>query len=164
MRHTNCEINGVSYIVYEDGRVLGKNGIEIKQRPNEDGYACFTAGAKGSRICIRTHRIVGKLFVENPSSLPELDHMDSNRMNPAATNLEWVSHQENVRRAWERGNHDGKFEGEKNPRANLNETIVRSLRQEYLSGITQKELSDKYNIPWSTIHNIVNYHTWKCVV
>lgn len=64
----------------------------------------------------------------------------------------------------ERGNHDGKFDGAKNPRATLTENIVRMLRQEYVSGITQKELSDKYNIPWSTIHNIVNYHTWKCVV
>ncbi len=143
MRHKNCEINGASYIVYEDGRVFGKNGKEIKQRPNADDYACFTAGAKGNRICIRTHRIVGKLFIENPSGLPELDHMDSNRMNPATWNLEWVSHQENVRRAWERGNHDGKFDGAKNPRATLTENIVRTLRQEYVSGITQKELSDK---------------------
>ena len=54
-------------------------------------------------------------------------------MNPATWNLEWVSHQENVRRAWERGNHDGKFDGAKNPRATLTENIVRTLRQKYVS-------------------------------
>jgi hypothetical protein len=164
MRYMNHEINGAIYTIYEDGRVVGKNGKEIKQRPNADGYASFTAGAKGNRICIRTHRIVGKLFIENPNGLPELDHMDSNRMNPAAWNLEWVSHKENVRRAWERGNHNGKFDGAKNPRAKLTENMVRRLRQEYASGVTQKELSVKYNISWSTVHNVVNYLTWKCVV
>lgn len=158
------EINGAMYTFYEDGRVLGKNGKEIKQRPNDDGYASFTAGKKGQRRRKTTHRIIALLFVDNSEGLPEVDHKDSNRMNPAATNLEWVSHQENIRRAKEKGNYCGRYEGEKNPRAKLSEDKVRLIRQEYANGITQQQISNRYDVPWSTVHNIVNNHTWNSVV
>lgn len=85
-------------------------------------------------------------------------------MNPAANNLEWVSHQENIRRAWERGNHDGNYDGEKNPRAKLCDDKVRLIWSVYSAGITQKQISNKYDVLWSTVHNIVNYLTWKSVV
>lgn len=165
MRKKEHEINGAMYIFYEDGRVFGKSGKEIKQHPDKgDGYACFTAGRKGHRRKIRTHRMIALLFVDNPSGLPEVDHKDSNRMNPAAYNLEWVSHQENIRRAKEKGNYCGRYEGEKNPRAKLSEVKVRLIRQEYANGITQQQISNRYDVPWSTVHNIVNNITWKNVV
>ena len=164
MRKMDYEINGVMYTFCEDGRVFGKNGVELKQRPNTDGYACFTAGKKGKRKSIRIHRIIALLFVDNPQGLSEVDHKDCNRMNPAAYNLEWVSHKENVRRAYERGSHIGRIEGEKNPKAKLNEDAVRLIRKEYADGMTQKEISIKYNVPWSTVHNIVNHITWKSVI
>ena len=87
--------------MYEDGQVFGKNGTGIKQRPNSDGYACFIVGKKGKQIAVKAHWIVGELFIPNQSGLSELDIKDCDRMNPAAWNLERVSHQENVRRAWD---------------------------------------------------------------
>ena len=91
-------INGAAYTVCDNGIVFGKQGL-ISQRPNSDGYATFTAGKKGNRARIRTHRIVAELFVPNPHGYPEVDHKDANRMNPSADNLEWVTRKENVQRA-----------------------------------------------------------------
>jgi hypothetical protein len=164
MKNENIDINGIIYTVYENGDVY--NGSrKIKQRPSyEDGYACFTAGKKNFRRVIRTHTIVGKLFVDNPNNLPELDHLDGNRMNPNADNLEWVSHEENIKRAYEKGSYKGRIIGTKNPKAKLNEETVIDIRKDYENGLNQKEISTKYNIPWSTVHNIVTYQTWKHVI
>lgn len=164
MRSKEINIEGLLYTVYENGDVYRRNR-KITQRPcYHDGYASFTAGSKNFRRSVRTHTIVGKLFVENPNNLPELDHLDGNRMNPSADNLEWVTHKENVRRAYEKGSHDGRVTGIKNPKAKLNDEIVREIRKDFDSGITQNKISVKYNVPWSTVHNIVTYRTWKHVV
>lgn len=165
MKSKEININGIIYTVFENGDIYNsKTGNKITQRPNhKDGYACFTAGEKHRRINIKTHSVVGKLFVDNPNNLPELDHLDGNRMNPSADNLEWVTHQENIRRACEKGSYNGLIVGVKNPRAKLNENIVKNIRNDFSNGLTQNEISIKYNIPWSTIHNIVTYQTWKHV-
>lgn len=161
MNNKNIDINGIVYTVYENGDIY--NGErKITQRPNhKDGYACFTAGKKNHRVNIKTHSIVGKLFVENPNNYPELDHLDGNRMNPSANNLEWVTHKENIRRAYEKGSYNGISVGEKNPKAKLNEEIVKNIRKDFVDGLTQNKISQKYNVPWSTVHNIVTYQTWK---
>lgn len=165
MESKNIEINGIVYTIFKNGDVYnGKR--KITQRPdiNGDGYACFTAGKKGCRKKVKTHSIVGKLFVENPNNYPELDHLDNDRMNPSAWNLEWVTHQENIKRAKERGSYNGRCVGELNPKAKLNEQIVKDIRDDFIKGLTQNKISQKYKVPWSTVHNIVTYQTWKHII
>lgn len=155
---------GADYRVFDDGRVFScKTGNEISQRPNKDGYATFTAGKKGSRTRVRTHRVIAQLFVDNPHDYDEVDHLDCNRMNPAASNLEWVTHEENIKRAYARGSHDGRITGEKNPKARLTEELVRQMREEYRSGSRVIDIVDKYGCPWSTVNNAVKGITWKHV-
>ena len=154
-------LSDVNYKVFKEGRVFScKTGKEISQRPNKDGYATFTAGKKGKRTRIRTHRIVAQLFVDNPNNYDEIDHLDCNRMNPAASNLEWVTHQENIRRAYARGNHEGRITGEKNPKARLTESLVRQMRAEYSGGACIKDIADRYGYAWSTVGNAVKAKTW----
>lgn len=152
---------GVTYLVSPDGTIFGPKGTPLKHRENHDGYAVVTMGKKGHRGTQFVHRIVAELYLPNPLGLPEVDHVDGNRMNPAVENLEWVTHQENVRRAHERGNHIGKHQGENNPRAHLNAEIVMQLRSEYQSGTTVMELHHKHGFPYNTISNAVRGITWK---
>ena len=84
-------------------------------------------------------------------------------MNPSADNLEWVTHQENIRRAHERGSYKDYYVGVKNPKAKLNDDIVKDIRNDFVNGLTQNKISKKYNVPWSTVHNIVTYQTWRHV-
>ena len=162
MRSQEFIINGATYTVYENGDVYGKQK-KIIQRTNIDGYLTFTAGKKGNRMSVRTHRLVAKAFVPNPNGYPEVDHKDANRENAAASNLEWVSHQENVNRAHKKGHYAGRIQGEKNPKAKLKEEQVRDLRELYEYGYTIRDLHKQFGIPESTIGNIVHRHTWKDV-
>lgn len=95
-------INGAEYTITSDGKVYGKEGKEISVRPNTSGYASFTAGRKGKRTRKEVHRLVAVLVVDNPNHYDEVDHKDSDRMNPRADNLEWVTRVENIRRIYER--------------------------------------------------------------
>ncbi len=159
MRGKEIEINGAKYMVYPNGDIYGKQS-KIKYRKNSDGYLTGTFGRKGMRTRKTIHRIVAECFVPNPCNYPEVDHLDANRMKPCADNLEWVTHEENIKRAIGRGNYKGRITGEKNPKAKLNEEMVLLIRQEYDSGITIRSIHRKYNIPESTVGNIVHRHTW----
>ena len=154
-------INGATYTIASEGEVYGAYGQPIKLRPDTCGYATFTAGRKGHRTRVSVHRLVAELFIPNPNNLPEVDHKDANRMNPSKENLEWVTHEENVKRAYARGNHVGRAVGENNPRVKMNAALVLRLRAEYGAGATIQELAEKYNHPWSTIGNAVKGYTWK---
>lgn len=159
MRSKDIEIGGLIYRVYENGDVYSSNGI-VKQRPNTSGYATFTAGKHGQRRSVTTHLLVARLFLPNPNNFPEVDHLDANRMNPNLNNLDWVTHQENIRRAKERGSYEGRIKGEKNPKAKLSESIVLQLIDEYRKGVSIQEMVVKYGYPWSTISNAVKGVTW----
>lgn len=155
-------LNGATYTITKNGKVFGKYGQDISIRPNTDGYASFTAGKKGRRTRETVHRLVAKLFIDNPNNLPEVDHLDSNRMNPAADNLEWVTKEENLKRAYARGNHRGRGVGEKNNKSKLNRELVSQMRVEYwVYSVSIADISKKHEVPWSTVSNVVKGYTWK---
>lgn len=45
------------------------------------------------------HRIVAEHFIDNPGSLPEVNHIDGDYYNNKAENLEWISKIDNMRHA-----------------------------------------------------------------
>ena len=160
LRRKKIERSGAKYIVTSDGTVYGKKGL-LSVMKNSDGYASVTLGKKGQRRRYTIHRIVAETFLANPDNLPEVDHLDGNRMNPALDNLEWVSHEENIQRAYEKGSYKGRVVGEKNPRAHLTDILVLKLRDAYyLQGYTIGELRDQYGLPWNTVGNAVKGYTW----
>lgn len=50
----------------------------------------------GKREDVYIHRIIAELFVPNPRGVAEVNHLDCNRRNNAASNLEWVTRNENL--------------------------------------------------------------------
>ena len=141
------ELYGLKYRISNHGRVVGKRGF-IKQRLDNDGYPTITVGNMNRRTSMKIHRLVATTFIPNPQKLPEVNHIDCNRQNSRADNLEWVTHL-----------------GEKNVRSRLTEDDVVDIRLMFDNGLmTQQELAKAYNVGWSTIHNIVFRLTWTHII
>lgn len=79
---------------------IARNGT-IKQnkilKPNTDkgGYSYVCLHKKGTTKTIKVHRLVASEFVKNPQNKPEVNHIDGNKKNNEASNLEWVTSSEN---------------------------------------------------------------------
>jgi hypothetical protein len=83
--------------------VAGKNGSErtireriLKPSTNEYGYlrVCL-CDSRGKRKFLSVHRLVCEAFHENPKNKPEVNHINENKSDNRACNLEWVSRKEN---------------------------------------------------------------------
>lgn len=130
-------VNEIEYIVSSDGHIYSTHNSarsryhqEIKQRANEDGYMVVTTGKTGHRRLASVHRMVAEAFVPNPSSLPEVNHIDCDRTNNCAENLEWCTHIENIYHSIKMGNHicTTDMSGENNPNFG-NDTLKRKYAE-----------------------------------
>ena len=113
---------GCKYIVNEHGDCFTPNGkgefVHREWRYNRDGYpvvsACgYDLSGKAIQRSLQVHILVAKQFVDGWFEGAEVNHKDFNRANPDVSNLEWMTHDENVRYSADAGRYVGKF-GEDN--------------------------------------------------
>ncbi len=159
---------GVDYIVSSDGHIFstknkgrGKHHKEINQRKNVDGYMDVTVGPNSFRTTRKVHRLVAQAFLPPPpDDTYEIDHKDRNRSNNDVSNLQWVTHQENVGKIpHEVGSAARK--NSNNGRAILNEEQVKEIRCLYENKSKSiSELAKLYEVGWTTISHVVKYETW----
>lgn len=153
---------GLDYKIYPDGTIVGpKRGI-LKQRENSDGYMEVTLGTMENRHAgVRVHRIVAEQFIPNPLNLPEVNHIDFNRKNNHVENLEWATHQENVKYSASVGHYAGNKCGDKNGRSKITWEIANDIRRLYKSGERIADIARFYNIGDGIVSNVVHNVTWK---
>lgn len=98
--------------VSDKGRVrsLMRDGRILKAQPDKKGYMRISATVKRQKRTLKVHREVAKSFVPNPNDLPQVNHIDGNKKNNDASNLEWVSNEENVKHAVKTGLWEKVFE------------------------------------------------------
>ena len=97
------EVSNLGRVRTKDRYVRGKNGSKrlikgriLKQHLTKDGYKYISFGVNGKTVNLKVSRAVAICFIPNSDNLPEVNHIDCNRTNNRADNLEWCTHQENI--------------------------------------------------------------------
>lgn len=95
------------YCVTSDGKVWAQpNRLHAGKylKPSlKKGYE-FVCLCLGPYVYQRTvHRLVAQSFVTNPKHLPQVNHIDSDKRNNCATNLEWCTASHNKKHSWDVG-------------------------------------------------------------
>lgn len=94
------------YEILSNGIVFSKSGKPMKPQLDGKGYLRVQLKdpkKKNGVSTFKVHRLVAMHFLPNPNNLPQVDHIDGDKSNNDVSNLEWVSNEENQRRAVERG-------------------------------------------------------------
>lgn len=116
--------------------------------------------ASGKRDTLSVHRLVAKAFVPNPENKPQVNHIDGNKENNNASNLEWVTHGENSRHAVKLGLQKGK-PGESHPLSKVTEAEVIEMITDMKNGASNKDLGLKYKLNPNYISLIRSKKRWK---
>ena len=95
------------YLVSNRGRIISLNsGAEMAQYVQKNGYAAVKLRTHNVKRTFLVHRLVASAFVSNPNGLAEVNHIDGDKLNNSAENLEWVTHSQNMKHSIEVGLYD----------------------------------------------------------
>lgn len=93
------------YTVSENGDVTRiETGRVLKPTINkQNGYLCVSLWKDNIGKTCTVHRLVALAYIPNPDNKPEVNHKDSERLNPCAYNLEWSTRSENAQHGYTEG-------------------------------------------------------------
>ena len=81
-----------NYEVSRDGQVRNKTTKRLKVfTDNGHGYLRTNFFKDNKVITVYLHRIIADSFIDNPSNLPEVNHIDGDKTNNSLDNLEWCT-------------------------------------------------------------------------
>lgn len=135
-------INGVEYklvtlrnrskLVSRDGDLINPyRKQDVKLHLNPDGYPCAGGG-------VPVHLYVAHAWVDGYFEGAEVNHKDFDRTNYKSDNLEWVTHQENIKYSVENNSivWNNSKSGENNGRSRFTEDEVREIRKMHEDGMS----------------------------
>lgn len=93
------------YMVSDDGQVksLKTNTVLTPWKTNSGYLMIHLRDINGKKYNRYIHRLVAEAFYGNDKLRLEVNHIDGNKLNNRASNLEWCTHSENTRHAIKNG-------------------------------------------------------------
>ena len=125
-------------ISYRRGRVK-----TLKPSPDGGGYLMVvltadTGSARPKARMQKVHRLVARTYIPNPRGLPQIDHIDGDKLNNHASNLRWVTAKANIRA----------YHG-------LEGLDDHEMAADYLMGATSAEVAAKHGTTMRTVLDAV---------
>ena len=90
-----------SYEVSDTGRVRNTNfnrsgaAKEMSYFTAHNGYKMVGIMVNGRQKSFGVHRLVAQSFIQNPERLPFVNHLNGNKTDNRAENLEWITNKDN---------------------------------------------------------------------
>lgn len=154
---TVIEIDGTetNYEVSDDGRVRNsKTQRQLKQVTTKRGYkrVTFKVGKKAKSLLV--HRLVATAFIPNSKNLPQVNHLDEDKTNNLASNLQWVTAKQNI-------NHS--LNSRSGKRSKLPREIVLSIVEKFKSGLSQTKIAKYFGITQICVGYILSGKTYSSI-
>lgn len=110
---------------------------------------------------IRVHRVVAATWIPNPEDKPIVNHINGNKLDNRAENLEWCTSSENQLHAYRTGL-EVPLRGNDNPKSKLTEDQVRKFKWEWKHDrkMTRKQYAQAFGVSEAALKDIVRGRSW----
>ena len=156
------------YAVSADGRVWSfakKKWISIHLRGEYPAVCLSLASLKRGQTTISLHGLVARAWVPRIEGKTYVNHIDGNKQNAAASNLEWVTMAENHQHAFRIGLRNNRsprqiLSSTKNAiiaraaRNPLSKDVIEAVKSKVASGQTQRLVAAQYGLHQTTVSRI----------
>lgn len=166
--------NGREYEVYRNGKVvilpfeytdtMGRKRIferkEVKPSLTKYGYYELNLGGR-EREKWMLHQLVATVWIDNPNGYKTVDHINSNKGDNSVENLQWMSLENNIRKAFDDGIYKQNllhwnYSKYKN-NLKIEPYIRLQIRNRWEKGENYKELAKEYGYTPAQVNNILTY-------
>jgi len=142
-----------NYYISNYGEVKNvKTGKLLKPMVTKKGYHRVDLGYKTYSI----HRLVATEFINNESNKPQINHIDCDKSNNRADNLEWCTNGENQQHAI-LNNLKTIYKGVEVVNHKINNDIAINI---FNSNEPQRVIAKKYNVSQRLVLNIKKKRAW----
>ncbi len=132
--------------------------IMLKLYTSPKGYVQVSLCKDKCHRSVNVHRLVASAFLPDPHCDMQIDHINGNKEDNRAENLEWVTPKENTLRSLSNGL---KPTGERHGMSKLTDYAVRDIRYLYKEGgYTHRKLGVMFGVSHSTIGKITRNEAW----
>lgn len=128
---------------------------------NSNGYqlVMLNASAIAKRELAAIHRLVAAAFIcPRPTDAHQVNHMDGNKSNNRASNLEWVTPAENIHHACRLGLAP---KGDTHGSRILSSADAERIRKRAQQGETGAALAREYGVTRGNVYHILSGLNWK---
>lgn len=142
------------YLISSDGNVINTiTGEYVTKRIIRKYYYVDLHRGK-ERKNYRLGRLVAKYFIPNPKKLPQVNHIDGNRLNDNVNNLEWVTASQNQIHKIALQKKLGKYKTPKGNRKHTDKKIL-SVHELRKQGMKHKEIAKRLKMGISTVTHVL---------
>ena len=99
---TNDEKKYSNYKINEDGIVIGRNNVKLKNIIRHGYKEVSLISDDDKRSNFKIHILVAMMFIDNPNKCDIVNHIDENKLNNDVKNLEWCNHKQNITHSQEK--------------------------------------------------------------
>lgn len=145
------------YLVSSDGRVksLKKSAArELKTWMCRD-YHQVNLRVKGVRKHFYVHRLVAEHYIPNPDKLPEVNHINEDKLDNRVENLEWCDRVANAKHSARAG------KGLYKLGRPLNREEVVTIKDLLGEGLSSTKIAEMFGVSRSAIQHIRMGRTWR---